>query len=170
MSSSGKGNNGSNLDKKIEDFFKNLQGLKATIESDTLTKVRNEYKSKIEENRKKNQELCDKNSGLDSENQRLKAENEELKKKLTVMLEAEAKRLEQEEKEKECPICFYPRKDEVKTKCGHCFCRECIVKWVGQNHNCPNCRTEIKDSSNLLNEDPYEEWYKNFMIEIEEFQ
>ena len=183
MSSSGNGN-GSNPDKKLEDFLENLQGLKATIESDTLTNVKHKYEGKIEEleeelsklkfyykydteklekiiddninmykkhlnkNRETNKELCDKNSGLDSENQRLKAENEELKKKLAKMLEAEAKRLEQE-KEKECPICMGPRQDEVKTKCGHCFCRLCIIDSMKWNPDCPLCREEIKESFDL---------------------
>jgi hypothetical protein len=183
MSSSGNGN-GRNPDKKLEDFLKNLQELEAR-ESNTLTKVRNEYEGEIErlkeelskltfyhnydkktlgkiiddniitykkhlsENRKTNKELCDKNSGLDSENQRLKAENEELKKKLAVMLEAEAKRLEQEEKDKECPICMCARQDEVKTKCGHCFCRLCIIDSMKRKSDCPLCRQEIKESFDL---------------------
>jgi hypothetical protein len=96
------------------------------------------------------QEFCKKNSGLDSENQLLKFKNEELKKKLAVMLEADAKRLEQEEKEKEeCPICLYPIQDEVKTKCSHCFCRRCIIDSMKRKPDCPLCRQEIKERFDL---------------------
>ena len=41
------------------------------------------------------------------------------------------------------------RKAFVVTKCGHVFCRPCIVKWVeggeGSSHLCPNCRSVIAE-------------------------
>jgi DNA repair exonuclease SbcCD ATPase subunit len=94
------------------------------------------------------QELSEKKSGLDSENQRLKVENEELKKKLAKMLQAEAERLEEEKKEKECTLCL-DTEIEVKTKCGHSFCRTCIDNWIDQQgkHTCPNCRAPVSQES-----------------------
>ncbi len=99
--------------------------------------------------RKTIEELSEKNSGLDSENQRLKTENEELKKKLAKMLEAEAeaKRLEEEKSDNECKICLKGKRIEVKTKCGHSFCRTCIVEWIEKKHNCPNCRAPVSQES-----------------------
>lgn len=51
----------------------------------------------------------------------------------------------------ECPICISDKnKLFVKTKCGHTFCRECIVKWSMKKFSCPICRRFI--SSQIINE------------------
>jgi len=51
----------------------------------------------------------------------------------------------------ECPICMLDKnKLFVTTRCGHTFCRECIVKWSMKNFSCPICRRFI--SSQIINE------------------
>lgn len=48
----------------------------------------------------------------------------------------------------ECSICLEParasEKDFAVTTCGHIFHRECIVLWLGNAHNCPQCRIGIR--------------------------
>jgi len=43
-----------------------------------------------------------------------------------------------------CSICFENMKDNIKLKCDHIYCSECIKKWLTERSNtCPTCRTEI---------------------------
>lgn len=42
----------------------------------------------------------------------------------------------------ECAICL-ENKNMVVTRCGHCFCEGCYLKWRLQNNTCPLCRAEI---------------------------
>ena len=47
-----------------------------------------------------------------------------------------------------CPICQdnSAMEEEVsRTKCGHLFHKNCIIKWleVAAIKSCPNCRTEV---------------------------
>lgn len=43
-----------------------------------------------------------------------------------------------------CPICMCnDSKMFVETRCGHTFCRDCIVKWSVKNFSCPLCRKII---------------------------
>jgi hypothetical protein len=49
----------------------------------------------------------------------------------------------EENRDIECPICLGPKKDEVKTTCGHNFCRECIEMSLKLKSECPYCCTTI---------------------------
>mgnify|MGYP006100962121 FL=1 len=43
-----------------------------------------------------------------------------------------------------CSICFENMKDNIKLKCEHIYCSECIKKWLTERSNtCPTCRAEI---------------------------
>mgnify|MGYP001297564381 CR=1 FL=1 len=66
---------------------------------------------------------------------------EEEKHKLT---EDEFKNLETCSNITNCAICLENKKLNIKLKCGHVFCKNCIKKWLTEKSNtCPNCRTEI---------------------------
>ncbi|XP_074375306.1 uncharacterized protein LOC141717094 [Apium graveolens] len=47
-----------------------------------------------------------------------------------------------------CPVCLGPIVQEMSTKCGHVFCKECISQSIATQGRCPVCRTKIsmKDS------------------------
>jgi hypothetical protein len=55
--------------------------------------------------------------------------------------------IKEEERDKECPICFEVIGKKVKTECGHIFCRECIVAHIKINPKCPMCCREISEKS-----------------------
>ena len=43
-----------------------------------------------------------------------------------------------------CSICFENMKDNIKLKCEHIYCSDCIKKWLTERSNtCPTCRAEI---------------------------
>lgn len=43
-----------------------------------------------------------------------------------------------------CAICMDNKRSNIKLKCNHIFCNNCIKKWLMEKSNtCPNCRTEI---------------------------
>ncbi|KAK9053548.1 hypothetical protein SSX86_024622 [Deinandra increscens subsp. villosa] len=42
-----------------------------------------------------------------------------------------------------CPVCMGPLVEEVTTKCGHIFCRACIVAAINAQHKCPTCRQKL---------------------------
>ena len=47
----------------------------------------------------------------------------------------------------ECSICQYtmtPSRDtlEGSSNCTHVFHKDCIVNWISENQNCPNCRLD----------------------------
>lgn len=42
-----------------------------------------------------------------------------------------------------CPVCYEESKDTVVTRCGHSFCRECLVNWTSEHGTCPMCRELI---------------------------
>ncbi|KAK7407774.1 hypothetical protein VNO78_09849 [Psophocarpus tetragonolobus] len=46
-----------------------------------------------------------------------------------------------------CPICMAPLVEEVSTKCGHIFCKECIKTAVAANGKCPTCRKKVTRNS-----------------------
>lgn len=52
--------------------------------------------------------------------------------------------------EQECSICFESihKYNQIKTECGHFFCRTCLSRWYQRNITCPLCRKEI-DEENL---------------------
>lgn len=43
----------------------------------------------------------------------------------------------------ECSVCYDSPGTIVQTKCGHIFCKPCIVKWTLGNTTCPMCRQII---------------------------
>lgn len=42
-----------------------------------------------------------------------------------------------------CPVCMGPIVEEVTTKCGHIFCKECIKAAIGAQSKCPTCRRKV---------------------------
>lgn len=54
-------------------------------------------------------------------------------------------------KKNECPICFVPIETtgHVTTKCGHRFCLKCLLQHLNNNNNCPLCRTNIQEPSEM---------------------
>ena len=51
---------------------------------------------------------------------------------------------EEEEDIQTCPICCeIIGSSYAKTKCGHIFCCECLLRASQENVNCPLCRTEL---------------------------
>ena len=51
----------------------------------------------------------------------------------------------EKEPDKDCTICYDTA--EIKTHCGHYYCKECFFEWYKKNKNCttcPMCRTKIK--------------------------
>ena len=42
-----------------------------------------------------------------------------------------------------CPVCYEESKDTVMTRCGHSFCRECLINWTTEHGTCPMCRELI---------------------------
>ena len=49
-------------------------------------------------------------------------------------------------KEIYCSICLSALKigDEmIKLKCNHFFHKDCVIKWLKDNNNCPNCRRAV---------------------------
>ena len=63
-------------------------------------------------------------------------------------------------KEESCAICFQDESLSL-TKCGHIYCKECILKWISQKKNCPICK------KNLLISDIYLIKKEKMEIEIE---
>lgn len=43
-----------------------------------------------------------------------------------------------------CPVCLGPIVQEMSTKCGHVFCKECITQSIATQGKCPVCRTKIR--------------------------
>ncbi len=41
-----------------------------------------------------------------------------------------------------CAICFEEANLSL-TKCGHIYCRDCVLEWVNKRHNCPTCKKEL---------------------------
>lgn len=42
-----------------------------------------------------------------------------------------------------CGICLDTMKEESSTKCGHVFCKSCIVDAIRLQGKCPTCRTRM---------------------------
>lgn len=53
-----------------------------------------------------------------------------------------------------CSICknnSVATRDEIAaTKCGHCFHKDCIARWLSENSYCPSCRKPVGVFSPLL--------------------
>lgn len=75
-----------------------------------------------------------------------------------------------------CTICLDNIEDEKKLKCGHSFCKNCILKWKKESNTCPICRKPIKKKNkkkiretNLneeINTNSFIYWYQYFKIWI----
>ena len=46
----------------------------------------------------------------------------------------------------ECTVCYESSDSALRTRCGHIFCEECLVKWTTNNITCPMCRKIISQS------------------------
>lgn len=45
-----------------------------------------------------------------------------------------------------CLICYTGISTGSIIKCGHYFCKDCIVHWLSKNHSCPLCKTKMLPS------------------------
>ncbi|GFY99388.1 RING/U-box superfamily protein [Actinidia rufa] len=47
-----------------------------------------------------------------------------------------------------CPVCMGPLVEEMSTKCGHIFCKACIMAAIAAQGKCPTCRRKatMKDT------------------------
>lgn len=54
------------------------------------------------------------------------------------------------ESQEVCAICLDNLEQPVITACAHAFCRSCIEQVIERQHKCPLCRSEINDSSMLV--------------------
>jgi len=67
-----------------------------------------------------------------------------LEEEKNTLTEDEFKNLETCSDVTNCAICMDNKKMNIKLKCNHIFCKNCIKKWLTEKSNtCPNCRTEI---------------------------
>lgn len=52
----------------------------------------------------------------------------------------------------ECGVCLdeslKTSKSNVFLNCGHIFCKDCIYRWLIETPACPNCRTEVSQTTN----------------------
>ncbi|KAL8232933.1 hypothetical protein R6Q57_002711 [Mikania cordata] len=46
-----------------------------------------------------------------------------------------------------CPVCMGPLVEEVTTKCGHIFCKACILAAINAQHKCPTCRQKLTNKN-----------------------
>ncbi|KAF7845584.1 E3 ubiquitin-protein ligase RNF4-like [Senna tora] len=42
-----------------------------------------------------------------------------------------------------CPICMGPLVEEMSTRCGHIFCKNCIKAAIKVQNKCPTCRKKV---------------------------
>ncbi|PGH23389.1 hypothetical protein AJ80_02499 [Polytolypa hystricis UAMH7299] len=54
------------------------------------------------------------------------------------------------ESQEECSVCLDTLHEPVITACGHTFDYPCIEQVIQQQHKCPLCRAEIKDTATLV--------------------
>ncbi|XP_073467176.1 E3 ubiquitin-protein ligase TRIM39-like isoform X2 [Aquarana catesbeiana] len=71
-------------------------------------------------------------------------------------------------KELECSICLEIYTDPVTLKCGHNFCRDCIVRMLDTQEGsggypCPECREEFQDRSALRRNTTLRNIVENFL-------
>ena len=46
----------------------------------------------------------------------------------------------------ECTVCYETSDKALKTRCGHVFCEQCLIRWTADNVTCPMCRKIISQS------------------------
>jgi SWI/SNF-related matrix-associated actin-dependent regulator of chromatin subfamily A3 len=54
------------------------------------------------------------------------------------------------ESQETCAICLDTLEQPVITACAHAFDRSCIEQVIERQHKCPLCRSDIKDTNNLV--------------------
>ncbi|KAK4518459.1 uncharacterized protein ATC70_008677 [Mucor velutinosus] len=72
-------------------------------------------------------------------------------------------------KELECDICLSILNEASTTLCGHTFCKNCIIKEIGEKGNCPTCSKEATIEQ-LNPAEPYQGIVENFMQLKQEFE
>jgi hypothetical protein len=60
-----------------------------------------------------------------------------------------------------CSICYELFKSPYSTKCGHTFCKECLIKSIQMNQKCPTCRNPTSKQTIFPNF-----WCKSQMEEL----
>jgi len=43
----------------------------------------------------------------------------------------------------DCSVCYESPDDILKTRCGHVFCKTCLMRWTTTDITCPMCRKII---------------------------
>jgi len=49
-----------------------------------------------------------------------------------------------------CPICYEDIAEPVMTKCGHIFCKNCIVSSLRNANKCPLCQNEVSEDDVIV--------------------
>jgi len=73
----------------------------------------------------------------------------------SVRKDAAASAVEKTESIGECGVCYSQlplRSNHVFTLCGHLFCLRCLLKWWDNATTCPNCRAELLEQEEYLEE------------------
>lgn len=52
--------------------------------------------------------------------------------------------------ELQCIICYDLFSEPVTLYCGHSYCKTCILSFLAKNNKCPQCKTELFQSSSLM--------------------
>ena len=50
-----------------------------------------------------------------------------------------------------CPVCFSTMSEATMTRCGHHFCKQCILECLNRKHQCPCCNSEALAADLLPN-------------------
>ena len=62
-----------------------------------------------------------------------------------------------QESKDSCPICLKTiGEDSCKTKCGHRFCTECLLKTVKRKNSCPLCRRTLVEDQEVVEDEVHE--------------
>jgi hypothetical protein len=51
----------------------------------------------------------------------------------------------------DCVICMCKMSKPTITKCGHSFCKECILEVINQKHECPLCMHKLNKEDTVMN-------------------
>jgi hypothetical protein len=66
--------------------------------------------------------------------------------------------------EKTCPICMEYITNPILIKCNHSYCAICIVNWIKNNSQCPECRNIIKTDELIAITDKKESFKENTIL------
>lgn len=150
---------------------KEMERLKRLAEADRsekLAEMEAERKRLEEERARDRQEAAAKKkeaAALAARASELEASHEKMREEMTSMKEREEKQKKEEEEaaaaarsgggsaaelgaklkeEYECGICCDVLTDPRVLECGHTFCHDCAVDWLGQRSTCPSCREPVR--------------------------